>query len=322
MNLPILGRLKDGVKFDFCTLADNVEQTDEFFEWWWEEKAKDGEISRPEVIADEDPILQETAYKSIADLCGFREHFDKTLFKLTETGAIPVMNALTRDTFRSMIMRIVAHASTKLPGRPQIVFSGGGYGSGKTTVLNVLSEKQVLPVPMSNLIGADVFKQLIPEYNLIKAVGDGRASMTVQKECVKLASILGEHLIEAERSFVLDSSMSDWEQTMKRIDLAKKHNYEMTMVAVLTPVEVAIRQAMRRAKLSRRFPNPEALPNSHVSFVQVFRKYFEHFDEIFIFANMGSGGDSEVVAEKRDGKGLEILNPELFNLTQFMPLPA
>jgi hypothetical protein len=36
MNLPILQKLKDGEKLDFATLADNVEQTEEYWEWWWD----------------------------------------------------------------------------------------------------------------------------------------------------------------------------------------------------------------------------------------------------------------------------------------------
>ena len=57
MNLPILAKLKDGEKFDFQTLANNVEQTEEYWEWWWAEKAKSDEISRPEIISEDDPIL-------------------------------------------------------------------------------------------------------------------------------------------------------------------------------------------------------------------------------------------------------------------------
>ena len=80
MELPILGRLKDGEKFDFDTLADNVEQTYEFWQWWWEEKSQDGIISRPEIILDNDVILTPTDEKCSADLIYRQEFFDKTLF--------------------------------------------------------------------------------------------------------------------------------------------------------------------------------------------------------------------------------------------------
>ncbi|MGD1088176.1 MAG: zeta toxin family protein [Verrucomicrobiota bacterium] len=319
MELPILGKLKDGVKFEFCTLADNVEQTDEFWNWWWNEKAKPEELCRPETIADDDPILAETINKFAANLCSHRQFFDKHLFQMTEKGVFPIIDGLTRDSFRKVAMNIAANASVKLPGRPQIVFAGGGYGSGKTFLLNHLSTQNFLPLGIANLVGVDVFKPLIPEYNLIKAVADGRASLTVQKECQALASQLFKRLIEAGRSFVWDSSMSNKDETLKKINLAKNNQYELTMIAVLTPLKVAIRQGMKRALLSRRFPHPEALPKSHIGFRESFNDYVEHFDEIFVFANMGDGGDTEVIAQKTsDEISLAVIKPDVFN-TLLMP---
>jgi hypothetical protein len=54
MDLPILEKLKDGVKFDFATLADNVEKADLFWDWWWKEKWEKGTLDRPETIEDQD----------------------------------------------------------------------------------------------------------------------------------------------------------------------------------------------------------------------------------------------------------------------------
>jgi hypothetical protein len=314
MNLPILGRLQEGVKFDFCTLADSIEQTDEYWEWWWKEKAKTDELCRPETISDDDPILSETLYKATVNLCGHRQLFDKHLFQMTEKGVFPIIDGMNRDSFRKIAQAIAANASVKLSGRSQIVFAGGGYGSGKTTTLNYLAQQNRLPVGMANLVGVDVFKPLIPEYNLIKAVADGRASLTVQKECDMLASQLFKRLIEVGRSFAWDSSMSNKEETLKKISMAKNAQYELTMIAVLTPLKVAIRQGMKRAFLSRRFPHPVALPKSHIEFRQAFNDYISHFDEIFVFANMGDGSDIEAVAEKTNSeKELVVIKPDVFN---------
>ena len=322
MNLPILEKLKDGVRFDFCTLAENIDQTELYWRWWWEEKAKKSDFAQPEIIEEIDPVLVETLYKPTVDLATNREFFDRTLFRMTEVGLMPAQNNLTREMFRNVVKKVCANASVKLQGRPQIVFSGGGYGSGKTIILNQLADRGVLPVGQAKLVSADIFKQLIPEFNLIKAVGDGRAGATVHRESVALTDQLLRSLVEAGRSFIFDSSMAYKNETMERISLAKNHGYLLTMVAVLTQSDKALELSMNRAKESRRFPRRDSFIKSHSAFMQVFREYFEHFDEIKVFANLGEIGDIELVAEKRTGKALEIANPEVFNSAAFMPIKA
>jgi predicted kinase len=320
MTLPILGKLKNGAKFDFCTLADNVDQTEDYWRWWWEEKAKPGEFGQPEIIENNDPILTRTIEKQTVNLSMNREFFDRTLFRMTEIGLIPAKNNLPREDFRNVVKKVCGNASVKLRGAPQLIFSGGGHGSGKTTLVNHLAERNVLPVGQSQLVGSDIFKQLIPEFNLIKAVGDGRAAETVHEESVKLTDELLKSLVEAGRSFIFDSSMAYKDHTLRRIKLAKKYGYVLTMIAVVTPAEKALQFALTRAKETRRFPRNASFITSHKAFLQVFRDYFEWFDEIKVFANLGEIEDIELVAEKKTGKPLEIANPDVFNSPPFVPL--
>ncbi len=285
MHLPILEKLKEGEKFDFETLADNIEQTYEFWDWWWTNKYVEGVISRPEMISDNDEILISTDGKPFADLLSHQDFFDETLFRLIKKGILPGRDLINRPAFQKLITQFVTGNSVLLPGRPQVIFAGGGYGSGKTTVLNELTEYGKLPVGQAHHVGVDVFKPLVPEYNLIKAVADGRASFTVQRECQQMASTLFGLLIDSGRSFIWDSSMSNKAETLDKIDLAKRSGYELTMIAVLTPLTQAIAQAMGRAKKFRRFPHFEALPKSHSGFRQAFQEYVDKFDGIIVFAN-------------------------------------
>ena len=319
VNLPTLEKLQAGEKFPFATLVDHIEQTEAFWEWWWATKANLDIITRPEVIADDDPILIPTQHLEFADLATHRTFFDPTLYRLTLNGVLPALSAVARETFRERLLAQAATASALLPMRPQLIFTGGGYGSGKTTVLNFLALQQRLPVAMAHLVGADVFKQLVPEFSLIKAVGDGRASLTVQAECTALTQELFEHLIGKGHSFALDSSMSNHLETLQRILKAKAAGYELTMVAMLTPQPLATRQAMNRAKMSRRFPNATYLPKSHVDFLQHFRGYFQYFDEVMVFAKMTEAGNPMIVAEKQSGKELEVYDEDVFNAPQFRP---
>ena len=302
MELPILEKLKEQVKFDFETLASNVEQADEFWNWWWEEKFEQGKIGRPEIIVDDDSILTPTCHKSTVNLVSYSEFFDNPLAQLLQRGVLPAGPSIARDNYRDLIVEFVANSKEILQDRPQIVFAGGGYGSGKTTILNYLASSKKLPVGMASQTGVDVFKQLIPEYQLIKGVADGRASLTVQQECQVLADRLFNRLIEEHRSFIWDSSMSNKEETLKRLKTATMSGYELTLIAVFTPLDQAVDQAMHRAKITRRFPHPEALPKSHKAFREAFLDYIPHFDEVQVFANNQKLSDSPFVVGQKEGK--------------------
>jgi predicted ABC-type ATPase len=253
VELPILGRLKAGVKFDFGTLADNVEQTDEFWDWWWEGQGATEEIIRPETISDNDPILVPTHQKCDVDLCSYGDLFDRFILDAQKLDRLPITDGTDRGEFHALLVRIVFQNSTKLTSRPQVIFSGGGYGSGKSYILNHLALSGALPVEVEHHVGVDVFKNLIPEYNLIKAVADGRASLTVQKECQALANRLFALLVQAGRSFIWDSSMSNEAETLARIRLCKAAGYAMTLIGVLTPQNVVYARRWNGRKIPAGF---------------------------------------------------------------------
>jgi|GEM_PF-2941220 len=284
MELPILEKLKDGEKFDFATLVNNIDQVQTFWEWWWAQKASLDHISRPETIEQGDPILVETDAKTDIDLYSRADLFGELLSKRINSGQISPSYIKNRGDFRDQLAKVVFSLAANSSDRPEIVFAGGGYGSGKSTLLNNLSLTHTLPVDFSQHIGVDVFKDLIPEYGQIKSVCDGRASFTVQRECVQLAELVYPRLIAARKSFMWDSSMSDLKTSLEKVELARSQGYTITLVALFTPLEEAITQAMRRAKLSRRFPHPPALEASNKHFRVNFRHYVPLFDEIRVFA--------------------------------------
>lgn len=310
MNLPIFSKLQEGVKFDYETLADSYEETEQFWAWWWEQHAEMDAIDRPETIQDGELILRETAPKSYVDTQSFGESFNDYFLQALDAGYLPRGREISRPHYRTELLKLASCRSTSLD-RPQIVFTGGGYGSGKTTILTDLAQQQSLPVNPRHMVGVDYFKFYIPEFSLIQTVADGRASVTVQKECKALSDELYPTLVREQRSFGWDSSMSDSLETKVRIELAKSQGYRLTMIAVLTPINVAIRQAMRRAKFTRRFPNMDALPKSHAGFRKHFLSYVPHFDEVRVFANVPEMSDVPLeIGEKKEGETELAINDE------------
>src|SRR5690606_12981271 len=147
---------------------------------------------------------------------------------------------------------------------------------------------------------------------------------TVQAEGKTLANRLFQRLVGERRSFVWDSSMSDVAETTGRLTTLRDAGYQLELVAVFTPLESAIRFAMSRAKLTRRFSNPVALPISHQDFLGAFESYLDFFRTIRVFHNKASvesasPEDAILIAERAEpNKGLVIFDRTTFhNFVQF-----
>lgn len=88
VNLPILAALRQGEKFDLRTLIDNPDDVQAFWEEWWDGRDLN-EISRPETLANDDPILTPTKGKDFAQLLTYEEYFADELTAAIYKNQIP-----------------------------------------------------------------------------------------------------------------------------------------------------------------------------------------------------------------------------------------
>lgn len=280
----ICDALKAGERLPFDLLACHYDDTCEFWNWWWETKANCKELSRPYTIQDDDQILIPTISKVIVDTQSRQEFFSEFLIQPLRTGILPSSKTVSRQEFRETISEYLSKRGVATDV-PSIVFVGGGYGSGKTTTLAALAKENLLPVPMSALLGVDYCKLHIPEFDLIRRVSDGRASTVCQGESRSISDLLFRRLIMERRSFGWDSSMANGAETIQKISAAKEAGFHITFVAVATPVEIAIERAMSRARKMRRFAHPDHLAESAREFASQFPKYVSLFDKVMLYYN-------------------------------------
>jgi hypothetical protein len=218
-------------------------------------------------------------------------------------------------------MKLIGCNSIKLPDRPpRLIFTGGGYGSGKTTIVNKLALDGTIGLNAKHMVGVDYFKLYMPEFSLITSVADGRASLTVQQECKNLSDELYKSFVAEGLSFIWDSSMSNEAETRRKIEMAAEKGYELSMIAVLTPEPVAIKQAMERAFDTRRFPNPVALPESHGNFRKAFSGYLPHFQDVLVFGKVDESELPMLIGKKSGGNDLAIADEILFNRLIDVPI--
>ncbi len=297
---PIFEALKAGERFGLSLLALHFEECQEYWDWWWSEARMD-RLTLPSMLADDDPILEATAGNLWVDSLTYFDFFDQFLRTALQNRLVPSGDHVVRSEYQDALIRLLAARGLEQEDRV-IVFVGGGYGAGKTTVLSMTGREPFLPLPAKTVAGVDAVKLYLPEFEIIRRIGDGRASSVVQSEARNLSERLFERLVRTGRSFMWDSSMSDLEASLVRIRTAKAQGYRLILVGVGSPIEAAVAKAMGRAKLTRRFAHPDHLVDSHRKFARAFPAYFDEFDEVMLFWNRWSPHsemvDPLLIAEK------------------------
>ncbi len=313
---PIFIALKKGQKFTYNHLRTEADAVSAFRKWWWEQ-ADRSKITRPEIIEDSDPILTKTSEKKTVDTLSDDFMFPPPLLHLLKSGALPLGDSIDRNKFRQAIADQLALKGLEQEN-PIATFTGGGYGAGKTNTLQFLAKLGKAPggLTVNALQGVDYCKQLIPEFNQLRMVGDGRASEITQDESRLISDMLFAQLTHERLSFGWDSSMSNLKPTLKKIRHAQKKGYRVHLHAVLTEIEVAVSRAMQRAKDTRRFPPPAYLRSSHESFHQNLPKFLEVADSVMILENTQDKTDSgpRLLAHRDLGKkDLTVTDPILLS---------
>ncbi|MDD5262942.1 MAG: zeta toxin family protein [Methylacidiphilales bacterium] len=318
---PVLEALKAGDKFPFPLLLSHTEDCLEFWEWWWAQVSLD-ELTRPYLIQDDDPVLGSTLDTMFIDTLTYFDYFDKFLRSALKDRLLPQGDHIARNTYRDELVQLMSRRGVANTER-RIIFAGGGYGAGKSTTLSKFATGRNCPLSVRNIVGVDSFKLFLPEYEVVRRLGDGRASTIVQKEARMLANKLFERLVQMGRSFIWDSSMSDFEATMEHIQEAKARGYTLELVAVASPIQAAIRRAMYRAKETRRFAHPDFLLSSHRDFASYFEAYFPHFQKVMLFWNAWEARpeqaiDPLLIAENNANN--ELVSYDQGKLEQFLQL--
>lgn len=312
---PIFERLKKGDVFPYSLLRTEREAVVQFWDWWWAQ-ADQSRLNRPQTLIDSDPILAATDSKAVVDTITDDFFFSEPFLQALHVGGLPRGRQVNRPEYRQAIADLLSVRCAS-SDTPTLVFTGGGYGAGKTSTLHWLAEKGKAPggITVSALQGVDYCKQLLPEFNRVKMVSDGRASEICQEEARLISDLLFCQLVSDRRTFGWDSSMSNKEKTLKKIAHARKAGYRLALMAVLTQTETAVRRAMERARKTRRFAPPSYLHDSHASFAGHLLDYVELMDEVMIIENSreNQDGGPHLLAQKEVGqKVLKVFDPPLF----------
>ena len=127
--------------------------------------------------------------------------------------------------------------------KPVAVFTAGGPGSGKSSMVKAAHEK--FGTEMAQ-IAADEVKKEIPEYSQELSRGNEDAAILVHEESTDIAAEAIQRCIDSGKPFMLDSTFKNVPKFQKMIKELKDKGYDIHVLYAHCPEDEAVRRAKQR----------------------------------------------------------------------------
>jgi len=267
----------------------------------------------PVTLPDGHPLLEITKGKKTATL--LEDH------PLVVGGYLPAGQVSRKELGRAIIRYFMEHG-TQLTGkptplaqgtRPVVYATGGGGGAGKSTILKFLQERGDIDLTGAVLVNADDIKEMIPEFEEMKRLGDGRAAATVHEESSQLAKNLLDVLLDPNApqrfNFIYDATLGHPESSRKHFDRWKSVGYLIHFVGVTIDPKEAMIRAVLRGKGSGRWVPSHMLAEAHQGFNRGVDGYIRMSDRVNLVDN--TPPEFHEIGKKTEGEDtISIVNDE------------
>ncbi len=193
-----------------------------------------------------------------------------------------------KDVHEPIIQHILQQADNVPEGKRPICFMyGGGSASGKSTVVNKIVAPIIKDLGLDMpTVDSDAIKEMLPEFNMMRKQNNDTWAMRTHTESSYITRKALEALIEKEKCFQYDGTMRSFDAISPLIANLKKHDYEVHIVGVDIPLEMAL----ERAKARDRVLDPSVVENTHKGFASSFLKIcnLDGVTDYFLYSNIGA----------------------------------
>jgi ribosomal protein L24 len=145
------------------------------------------------------------------------------------------------------------------PDGPRVLFSGGGYASGKGGVLKILAARGETP-PDSFVLDPDQIKAELPEFQAMIGT-DPEANMHVYREAWAIAQEIQARAMEKKLNITVDGiSNTAPEEMGQRVKAFTDRGYSAHVVYADIPTEEALKRAANRAENAKEDSDRRMIP--------------------------------------------------------------
>lgn len=174
--------------------------------------------------------------------------------------------------------------------KPIAVFTGGGSGSGKSTILENLRQSDNFYNKVAVVDSDDIkTKAYYSDFLAYNTQLENSAARRLHDESSDVAKRAVKAIQNAGNDYVKDGTLANYEKVKAQILDAKSKGYETRIVHVTIPVEEAIKRAQERAKKTGREVPTEVIVNSHINSTNTFIKLLNDgiVDDVKLYDNAG-----------------------------------
>lgn len=174
--------------------------------------------------------------------------------------------------------------------KPIAVFTGGGSGSGKSTILENLRQSDNFYNKVAVVDSDDIkTKAYYSDFLAYNTQLENSAARRLHDESSDVAKKAVDAIQNVGNDYVKDGTLANYEKVKAQILDAKSKGYETRIVHVTIPVEEAIKRAQERAKKTGREVPTEVIVNSHINSTNTFIKLLNDgiVDDVKLYDNAG-----------------------------------
>ena len=175
-------------------------------------------------------------------------------------------------------------ANVKSSDKPVAILTGGGSGSGKSSVIqSALGDFKNDMVH----VDADDIKKDIPEYRDMVSKNNPNAAALAHDESSDLTSEMINRSIEGKKPFIYDSTMKNVPKFEKLVTKLKENGYEVHILFADLPLEEAkVRAAARAQRTGRKVPD-SIIEESHRGAINGLKSLSSLVDGVTVFSTAG-----------------------------------
>lgn len=213
----------------------------------------------------------------------------------------PGRMALHRDIIEKILG---GHASQQ---HPKAMFLGGGTASGKSSL--IAASPEGLPEDAAT-IDPDAIKEMIPEYQQLRAAGDPRAASFAHEESSLISKLAIAQAHERKINYVLDGTGdSEYAKLAGKVSNARNAGFEVTSKYVTADTDTAVCRAQERARATGRMIPEPVIREIHAAVTDAYRRAADQelFDATELWDTNGS--HPLLVASKVPGGHFTVHDP-------------